>query len=186
MVHMPEPMILQSVEVTGGSGNSGVYVFAAAVVVMIACLWVVRNRMKRKLRWSIAIGCAASIILFWIPTFWLRSFDEHTAMYMLLLLYCPLIACPFVCFGSWLLHPTNKRERFWIPVIIATSLMLPSIAALTWRDHRVHYVRGWEVAYTFVFLVGWLLTEVLVIAVPLSFAINSIREKLWSSDVTGR
>jgi len=51
--------------------------------------------------------------------------------------------------------------------------MLPSLGALTWRDHYAHYVQVRELAYTFFFLTGWLGSEVFIISVPLSFAVTA-------------
>ena len=170
-------MDFQSITVAARDDNSGKYVFLAAAIAMIVGLLFLRRKMTRKLVWSIAIGFVGSIVFFWIPTFWLGSFDEHMAMFGLLLFYCPLIICPLVCFGAWSLRPSTRRQRLWVPLTIATSLMIPSIIALTWRDHDVHYVRGGEVVYTFFFLVGWLYTEVLALSLPLSFAVTTIQER---------
>jgi hypothetical protein len=126
-------------------------------------------KMTQKLLWGVALGCGGSIILFWIPTFVLGWFDGHMSWFWLLCLFCPLLVCPFVAVASWILRPSIHGSG------LATSLMLPSINALTWRSYHVHYVPVSQVVHEFLFLLGWLETEVLAIAIPLSFAVSAIR-----------
>jgi hypothetical protein len=170
-------MDFQSVTVVARIDNTAKYLFFAAAIGMIIGLLLLRRKMTHKLVWSIAIGVIGSAVFFWVPTFLLGSFDEHMTMYYLLLFYCPLIICPLICFGAWSLRPSTTQQRLWIPFAVATSLMLPSIAALTWREHDVHYVRGSEIVYTFCFLIGWLYTEVLALSLPLSFAVSAIQDR---------
>lgn len=179
-------MTFQSVTVAAHYDNTSKYVFFAAFAGMIVGAWLLRQRMTAKLPWAIAMGCTASTVLFWIPTFWLGWFDGHMAMFFLLGLYCPLVVCPFVCFASRLLRPNTKRQRLLFPVVIATALMIPSIAALTWRDHHTHFVQGWEVIYTFLLLVGLIGSEVLLISVPLSFAIAGLGRQLDVQEAAAR
>jgi len=77
-------MTFQSVTVTAQYANTGKYVIFATATAMIIGAWLLRHRMLPKLASAVALGCTASAILFWIPTFWLGWFDGHMALFQLL------------------------------------------------------------------------------------------------------
>ena len=128
----------------------------------------------RKILFAVLAGFGGSLVLFWLPTFALGAFDEHTAMWLLLLVYCPFIFAPFICLATWFLHPETGEQRLWMPVLITTSFILPSSVALAWRDTQVHYSEFWK---TFFFLVLLLGGELLFISILVSHHFTRPRSK---------
>lgn len=132
--------------------------------------------MKRPIIKAAGFGLAASILVFWIPAFGLGWFDDHSTLFFLLLIYCPLLVSPVVVIATWWL--AQNRERLAVVAVNAAFVMLSGVAALTWRSTNIYQLGAGDVLKTFFFLLLTIGVEVMAITLTLTYLATAIQQRL--------